>query len=639
MKTTLTVARRRLMVVLAVFLVLVWMLISLSRRPAGDEVKAAGAVLLTQAQQLAVGQRYPLALPSEASWAPVVLPDNWDGSRPGYQGYVWYQLVLPDQSKAWRRPAVYLPAAGMNAEVWLNGQRVGGSGRMVAPVSRHFYTPQLVELAPALLHQDAPNTLHILVIGHPGYRCGLAPVWLGEHEDLFDAWRARRFWQIEGNAATIVINLSIAVFVLLVGWRDRSHSAYLWFGAATVVWALRNLNYWVTHPVMSDLLFAELCVSGAAWFVALFAIFAMRFTETHLRGYRGPKHLPAAVLSYAVVASGYFLWAPDYASANRGFLPFGAVGVGLTIWSAVRLVRLAWARPTGHLMAVAGGAAMYLLLLLNDFAIGADRVGLGEMFLRQYASLPLFVAVVVTLAKRYGDALRRTRELAVSLQSQVDVQRAQLEQNFERLRAAENEQARAQERARVMGDLHDGLGMHLATALRQVRTQEVPRELLAVSLQDCLDELRVAVDSLDAQERDPLALLGSLRYRMAPRFEALGIRLDWQVAPDLHDLPVLDASQALHLLRLVQEILGNALKHSQAAVVVMSLRSTAAGTEICVTDNGCGFDPQTVPKGRGLAQLQSRAKRIGAELAWQRLDPGMRLTLMLLRRLAVKTVP
>ena len=89
MKTTLTVARRRLMVVLAVFLVLVWMLIGLSRRPASDEVKAPGAVLLTQAQQLAVGETYPLALPAAAPWTPVALPDNWEGSRPGYQGYVW----------------------------------------------------------------------------------------------------------------------------------------------------------------------------------------------------------------------------------------------------------------------------------------------------------------------------------------------------------------------------------------------------------------------------------------------------------------------------------------------------------------------------------------------------------------------
>lgn len=64
-------------------------------------------------------------------------------------------------------------------------------------------------------------------------------------------------------------------------------------------------------------------------------------------------------------------------------------------------------------------------------------------------------------------------------------------------------------------------------------------------------------------------------------------------------------------------------------VVAMSLRSTAAGIEICITDKGSGFDPQKVPKGRSLAQLQSRANRQGADLAWQRLNPGMLLTLIL----------
>ncbi|MBK9443944.1 MAG: hypothetical protein IPN53_22695 [Comamonadaceae bacterium] len=54
-----------------------------------------------------------------------------------------------------------------------------------------------------------------------------------------------------------------------------------------------------------------------------------------------------------------------------------------------------------------------------------------------------------------------------------------------------------------------------------------------------------------------------------------------------------------------------------------------AGPEICINNNRCGLDPQTVTKSHGLAQLQSRANRIGAELAWQRLDPGMRLTLTL----------
>lgn len=621
---------RRAVVALGLCLLLVLVLMGLSHRQPGGEVQAPGAILVTQAQVIEAGRHYPPQPPADAAWQAVTLPDNWDGRRPDYTGYVWYHIDMPAQMAHWQRPALYLPAAGMNAELWFNGQRVGGSGRMQTPVSRHFYTPQLIELPPALLREPAGRReLWILLAGHPGYRCGLAPVWLGEHDGLFGAWRQRRFWQTEGNAATIVINLSIAVFVLLVGWRDPAHQAYRWFGAATLVWALRNLNYWVTNPVIPDLLFAELCVSGAAWFVALFSIFAMRFSETYQRGYRGPKALQGGALAYAVIATVYFLSASDYAHANAGFALLAAVGVGLTVWSMLRLVRLALVRPTGHLMAVACGAVIYLMLLLNDYAIGINRASLGEIFMRQYAALPLFVAVTATLARRYGNALQRTRELAASLQSQVQAQRAQLEHSFEQLREAEREQARAQERARVMGDLHDGLGMHLATALRQARTEGLPREWLASSLQDCLDELRVAVDSLDEQERDPLSLLGSLRYRMAPRFEALGIRLDWHVAPDLQDLPVLDPSQALHLLRIVQEILGNALKHSQASVVSMSLASTAQGTLIRITDNGRGFDPAQVAQGRGLGHLQSRAQRLGSQLEWQRHEAGITLSLLL----------
>lgn len=604
--------------------------IVLSRQKTTVEVSAANAVVVTHTQSWEAGTDYPVQPPRAAPGKDTDLPDNWDGHRPGYEGYVWYRLPLPAEATRWQRPTVYLPMAGMNAEIWLNGQRVGGAGRMHAPVSRHFYTPQLIEIAPALLRpQASDNELLVLVAGHPGYRCGLAPVWLGEHSDLFSAWRVRRFWQTEGNAATIVINLSIAVFVLLIGWRDRAHSAYLWFGAAAVVWALRNLNYWVTHPVVPDLLFAELCVSGAAWFVALFAIFAMRFTETHHAGYQGPRALKALALGYATVATVFFLTASDYARANGGFALLAAVGVALTIWSMVRLVRLALAQPGNHLIAVAVGAVIYLLLLLNDYAIGIDHTNLGEIFMRQYAALPLFVAITATLAKRYGDALRQSRELAASLQTQVAAQRAQLAQSFERLREAEREQARAQERARVMGDLHDGLGLHLATALRQVQADSLSRTLLASSLQDCLDELRVAVDSLDENERDPLSLLGTLRYRMAPRFEALGIRFDWQVSPHLTDLPSLDPSQALHLLRIVQEILGNALKHSHASVVTMALSQTTDGTLISVSDNGKGFDPDTVPKGRGWGHLQSRATQLGGQLRWQRHDSGITLTLLL----------
>jgi len=546
--------RRRVLVVLALCMASALTLIAISRLHGAREVAAPSATLIDTAEASVAGAAYPLEAPGADSWRPTTLPDNWDGRRPDYRGYVWYRLPLPPAAAGWQRPAVDLPAAGMNAELWLNGERIGGAGYMNMPVSRHFYTPQLIELPRSAVANAGSGQLLVLLAGYPGYRSGLAPVWLGEHDDLYDAFRVRRFWQTEGNAVTIVVNITIALFVLVIGWRDREHKAYVWFAAAALVWALRNLNYWVTNPVVPDLLFAELCVSGAAWFTALFAVFALRFAETNQPGYRGPRWLPLAAIGYAAIATAYFVSASDYARANAGFAVLAAVGVTLTAWSMLRLVLLAFARPSVDMTAVACGALIYLVFLLNDYEIGTNNSSLGEIFLRQYASLPLFFAITATFAQRYMRSLQRTRELAESLQSQVDAQRRQLEQSFEQLREAEREQARTQERARVMGDLHDGLGMHLATALRQARAHDAPRDVLASTLQDCMDELRVAVDSLDEHERDPLALLGSLRFRMAPRFEALGVRLDWKVADNLRGMPVLDPSSALHLLRLVQGI-------------------------------------------------------------------------------------
>jgi signal transduction histidine kinase len=602
-------------------------LVSLSRQDLAREVQHADAQLIAQARVLEAGPALPRVYPALESGALTALPDNWDSQRPGYAGYVWYGLDTPQKLLDVQRPAIFIPSAAMNVEVWLNGQRVGGQGRMTMPVSRHFYTPQLVEIPRGLLHAEASgNRLALLVAGYPGYRSGLAPVWVGEHDPLFEAWRWRRFWQTEGNAATIVVNLAIAVFVMLIARLDRSHSAHLWFGAAAAVWALRNLNYWVVHPVIPDLLFAKLCVSGAAWFVAFLAIFAMRFTQSHLPDYKPPRFLLPAALAYAALTTGFFLKADDYASANTGFPALAAIGIAFTLWSVARLVRLAWARPDRLLIAVAAGALIYLLLLVNDYAIGADRLSLGEIFVRQYAALPLFLAITGMLSQRYRSALRESQDWAASLQTQVTRQREQLALSFERLRQIERDQAREQERARLMGDLHDGLGMHLATALRQARTPDVSRDQVANSLEDCMDELRVAVDSLDEHARDPVSLLGSLRYRMAPRFEALGLQLHWRLQPELPELPEMESSQALHLLRIVQEALGNALKHSRASSVTLAISCSETEIRVQVSDNGCGFAPPEVARGHGLGHMESRAQRMGGRLEWGHSASGTSIT-------------
>ncbi|MCI1190853.1 hypothetical protein MOJ79_03245 [Calidifontimicrobium sp. SYSU G02091] len=570
----------------------------------------AGAVAFTSADVLEAGRDRPRKPPGPgAPWQPAALPDNWDGRRPGYEGYVWYRLALPALEA--RRPALYLPAVGMNAELWLGERRIGAFGRMDAPPTRHFYTPLLFELPDGV---QAGAEVLLLVAGVPGYRNGLAPAWVGAHDALYPAWRWRSFWQNQGTLVTVVLNVGIGLYVLLIGLRERSHRAYAWFGAAAIVWGLRDLNYVVTDPPLPDLVWAQLVVVGSAWFTALFAIFALRFSEGEDAAYRGPRWLPGAMGVYMAVTAVHFLSAPDYASSKIGFAPLATVGMTLVAWSQWRLMHLAWRVRQIELVAIAAAAVLYFVLLVRDFAVMTDTRSLGEYYLRQYAALPLFFAITATLARRYLAALREAREAAATLTQRVAEQARRLEDSYARLREVEKAQALAQERARLMGDLHDSLGLHLVTALRQARSAQASPAALAATLQDCLDDLRVAIDSLDLHERDPLALLGSLRFRMAPRFESLGLRLDWHVDDDLGELPTLSADASLDLLRIVQEALTNALKHSGARRVAMSLRRTPAALVVEVRDDGSGFTPMLAGQGRGLGHMQQRAVRLGAAL-------------------------
>jgi len=572
----------------------------------------AGARALVTADVLEAGRVHPSQPPTaDAAWLPAPLPDNWDGRRPGYEGFVWYRLTLPALDVA--RPTLYLPGVGMNAELWLDGQRVGSFGRMDLPATRHFYTPLLFELPVGV---QAGAQAWLLVAGVPGYRNGLAPVWVGAHEALYPAWRWRAFWQNQGTLVTVVLNVGIGLYVLLIGLRERSQRAYAWFGAAVIVWGLRDLNYVVTEPPLPDLAWAQLVVVGSAWFTALFAVFALRFSEAQDAAYRGPRWLPAAVGVYMAITAVNFLSATDYADSKVGFAPLATIGMALMAWSQWRLMHLAWRVRQTELVAIAATAVLYFVLLVRDFGVMTDTRSLGEYFLRQYAALPLFIAISATLARRYLGALREAREAAASLTQRVQEQAQRLEESYARLRAVETEQTLAQERARLMGDLHDSLGLHLVTALRQARSAQASPAALADTLQDCLDDLRVAIDSLDFRERDPLALLGSLRFRMAPRFESLGLRLDWHVDTDLGELPELSADASLDLLRIVQEALTNALKHSGAQRVGMGLRRVGARLVVEVGDDGRGFDAASASTGRGLGHMQQRASRLGGTLTW-----------------------
>lgn len=591
---------------------------------AGD-ARGAGVIELAHGQALAVGAELPAGPPpAAAAWMPVSLPDAWDSTRSGYQGYVWYRLRFATPAGWPEDLAVYLPSVSMNAALRLNGAPIGLQGRLHEPVTRNFYTPLIFPLPRALLRPPGQeNELQVLLMGYRQFRSGLAPVYLGPAEPLQRAWAQRRFWQNTGTLITSVLVLALALYGALLWLRARAGGAmYAWFTLAALVWGLRNLNFVLTDNPWSNLWWNELSLAGAAVFVGLFALFTLEYHRWMLGAAPLRRRQLAPPLAYIALALVVLPLTRDTAQLRLIFIPLGLAGLALAAWSQWKLIDAARRVRTGSAWAVALAGLVYLGLLVHDYGVAADREQLGLLFLRQYAALPMFIAVTLAWTRRYWQAFAEVERLSRGLQQQVQAQREALDANYGRLLAVERERVLSQERERLVSDLHDGLGLHLLTALKMARSGEdgaaepVRRSALADTLQDCLDELRLAIDSMsNIDERDPVLLLASLRFRLAPRLQAAGVQLEWQVHGEVAPQPWLDAPSALHLLRVVQEALTNAVRHGGAARVLLQVEAAGAGVAVAVIDDGRGFDHDAERAGLGLASMRRRAAMIGAQIS------------------------
>lgn len=225
---------------------------------------------------------------------------------------------------------------------------------------------------------------------------------------------------------------------------------------------------------------------------------------------------------------------------------------------------------------------------------------------------------------RDGRLLRvdaRTRELRLDdriarLWFNVDVtERAQLRAA---LRRAGNE-----ERARLSRELHDGLGQELtgiAFVLGGMATQ-VRRgtPASAEEIAGIADYARGALESCRRIARGMSPVEDGTTLPQA--LQAMVARLDGGTTtialtvdgatPELDTPPFVTEA----LLRIAQEALSNALRHSGARRIDVHLRRTDQGVTLGVRDDGAGFDPAIALRGMGLRTLRLRAEEIGAELA------------------------
>ncbi len=183
-------------------------------------------------------------------------------------------------------------------------------------------------------------------------------------------------------------------------------------------------------------------------------------------------------------------------------------------------------------------------------------------------------------------------------------------------------EAEENERRRIARELHDRVGQNLSAL-------NINLDIVAGSLKDDAlkrrldDSLKLVDGTLQSIENvmadlrpallDEYGLAAALGWYGEEYAQRTGIRVGVEGREAGRELR---PEIAVALFRIAQEALNNAAKHSSAKRIRVCLEERGSELELCIIDDGRGFDPAQAPRGRwGMTTMRERAQAAGGRLS------------------------
>ncbi|MEY2397196.1 MAG: hypothetical protein QOJ00_370 [Actinomycetota bacterium] len=236
---------------------------------------------------------------------------------------------------------------------------------------------------------------------------------------------------------------------------------------------------------------------------------------------------------------------------------------------------------------------------------------LGYLTLKKPVGEPVAppdVKLMSGLAGQAGLLLRNAR-LTAELYERLD----QLRASRQRLVAAQDEERRKLER-----DLHDGaqqqiVAVKIKLGVAAGLAQDEHAEVTAQAIAQLVDEVSDAVDTLrDLAHGIYPPLLAAEGLAMALRSQGRKSVVPVEVVAS--DLGRYGEEIEATVYFCCLEALQNVTKYAQATSVQIDLNQLDNVLHFAVTDDGCGFDPETVRRGAGLQNMEDRLDAVGGTL-------------------------
>lgn len=252
-----------------------------------------------------------------------------------------------------------------------------------------------------------------------------------------------------------------------------------------------------------------------------------------------------------------------------------------------------------------------------------DTYQMDKRFIRRDGRI-LHVSLFVSCQRFPNGSPRYFLSSLVDISDRVEhetILRATQEQLAEQHRAV----AIIEERQRLARELHDSVSqsLHSINLFSETLTSSLSKankertiqlaERLQESARQALKEARLMLYQLQPSElRAEFDLVDEIKARLVNVEERAGIRVSVNVEGEASQCPPVWRED---LFRITMEALNNSLKHAQARNVTVNICCDASKTEIVVSDDGIGFEPnRSRTGGMGMRTMRERAELLGGTL-------------------------
>ena len=553
-----------------------------------------------QAEFIAVDSSDPMQVIHVQSGQARQLPDTWDISRPDRGGFGWYRIRFS-------RPAtsdllgIFIPRINMNAALYLNGSIIGTTGHFEEPTSRNWNRPAYFQIPADTLHPGR-NELLVAIKAYANDGGGISRIFIGEHDKLFPVFARWNALKIDLSLAVCALTLAAAAATLTLWLLRRQEDMYGWFSLTSLACAFFLCNHFIREIPVPYRVWEWAVHGSIGAFVVFLYLFSRRYAGKPRR-----RHERGLIIYLAV------------SLALLALLPESNLSIAFSIWhlgtltiagmSLVLIWRLWQQNRSYENFIVFQGILLNLALGFHDWLIMAFSLQ-GILFsLMQLAPPTMLAAIAWVLVVQFAKARNTADNFNLTLSQRIQETEEALARKHAKLQELLQTQAKAEERERIMQDLHDGLGNYLLSAHSMAATSGGGQQLQE-TLNDAVIWLRASIDALDEAGHDLTSLLATFRSRIEPRLIACGLKLRWRM-DELGDLDI-NPEYRMHLLRMLQECITNVIKHADAEQISIGIERKEWDLIVRVEDDGSGFSKAS--EGRGINHLRQRAVSLHGQI-------------------------